>query len=276
MENEFDVKFFVEKFRVIKCEEYNCEYLSFFLHGVIINNSNVSITKEESDIFTIYQDNVLNLIDEMRELQETNILEIFNYLDSIKYNYLIDVIIMWWCHPINSFISKFAYNKAYINNVQKYNSKLINNITFSLIKHFCLDALSRSNKIPIHCIDLLWYYMNDMCLEFEFYNSNNCLNIGLTITESESIIIGFNMEYLLESGLGKINYPTDIGKKKSFATYLKDFVVCEEIIENIMTSKTKNNYVRQIIKISDNPKKYFGDILPVFPQEIINKIKSYQ
>ncbi|AKI78995.1 hypothetical protein [Acanthamoeba polyphaga mimivirus] len=281
-QSEFNSEEFVGRFNVIGRDRINCEYLSQLLYSAIIQNLKIKLDDKEYLIFNEYQENVFQLIDSLREFDENIIFIVLEYLASKEYHYLIDCIIMWWCLPNkNMFMSKNMYNKSYKQNIEKFNSKLTNRITHSLIESFCRDALSKTNKIPIHCLDLLWYYMNGMAIDLDFYNSNNCLNVAIIVPEDEEptddsdsttyVTFGINMEFILEMGIGKISYSTDPGKKKSFENYLWQFITSEDTIDAIKSSKSFSNYRSQVLSINKNTIKYFGSDLKI-PESVINRL----
>ena len=118
--------------------------------------------------------------------------------------------------------------------------------------------------------------MNTLSLEMSFYNSESSAYIGFTMPEdcddpnNESYIeFGFNMEYMLEMGLGQIIYQNDLQQKGSFRNFLKNFITNPVLVKKLLTSKTKNNYRSQMLNIMKNPTKYFGESLTEMPNDVI-------
>ncbi|AGF85494.1 hypothetical protein QJ854_gp288 [Moumouvirus goulette] len=272
-------KKFIEQFFVTKSDDMNCKYLSYLLYLQILSNYKTQLTFEESQILLEYQSRVHNLLRNLREQESEYILKLFEYLKEIEFNYLIDVIIMWWCLPeSNTCFGKKRFNDLYKHYIDQYNHKLINLIECDSMKSFCIEVLSRTNSVPVHCIDYLWYYMSNITLEPEFFNSNNCTHISFIFEEgndkSINFIFGFNMEYMLFLGLGKINYTIGPHKKYPFVVFLKKFITDIIIVDKLLESNTASNYKNQIININKNLNKYFGEYLESIPNEILDRIKN--
>ncbi|QGR53799.1 hypothetical protein [Moumouvirus maliensis] len=270
---------FIEQFSIIESDEMNCKYLSFLLYKQILSNYKIQLSFEESQILLEYQRRIHNLLRNLREQESQYILKLFEHLNKIEYNYLIDIIIMWWCLPeSNSCFGKKKFNEMYKQYISKYNHKLTNLIECDSMKNFCVEVLARTNSVPVHCIDYLWFYMVNITLEPEFFNSNNGAHISLTIEENNdetiNFIFGFNMEYLLYLGLGKINYTIGSNKKFPFVIFLKKFITDLTIVEKLLKSNTASNYKNQIININKNLTEYFGEYLESIPEEILQKIKN--
>ena len=267
-----DVCLYIEQFNLLdNAHEINCDNLSKLLYKAILNNFKIEMTTDEYYYFKEYQERVFDLIENARELTSATVPVLFEYLDK-ENHYLLDIVIMQWCLPrTDNYLSKKFYDIKYKQNIEKYNCKLTKNIEHYAIKNFCTETLIKSNNVPIHCIDLLWYYMNDLTLELSFYNSDSKLNIGFCPTDN-TMGFGFNMEYLLEIGLGKINYETDPNKKGPLCVFLSNFVTNIDIVSYMLTIPSKNNYRNQLLNISKNPLKYFGDTVREIPQEVLNII----
>ncbi|AEQ32507.1 hypothetical protein CE11_00337 [Megavirus courdo11] len=267
-------KKFVDDSNIIKNDDMNCKYMSHLLYTKILANGKVEMTVQESQIMMQYQNNVHAFIEIIREYDIKNILSILEYLYSIEFEYLVDVIIMWWCLPdINTSFGKKKYNDHYKNLIQQYNYKIIELIDTNILKHFCLETISRTNSIPIHCIDYIWYYMASISMEPEFYNSNNAMHIKITIQDSEYIGFGFNMERLLYLGLGRTNYSKANNPKIPFIKILSTFVTDTNVVKKLLESNTVSNYKTQIININKNIDLYFGDYLNSIPNEILDLLK---
>lgn len=272
-----DAKLYIDQFNVLGTTgEINCENLSKILYMAILNKFKVTFSEEEYYYFKEYQERVFDLIDNLRELSSTTIPIVFEYLDKNNY-YLLDIIILQWCLPrTDTYLSKKIYNATYKKNIQKYNFKLIENINHYTVRNFCVDTLIKTNNVPIHCIDYLWYYMNDLTLELSFYNSECNSYIGLAILDDEdnSIEFGFNMEFLLDMGLGQIMYDNDPLAKQSFRKFLEIFVIDIDVVKKMLTIPTKNNYKKQLINISLNPSRYFGQALKTLPSSILKELEG--
>ncbi len=264
----FDADTYIKQFNVLGMDDYmNCEGTSHIMYAAILNKFKITMTDEEYEYFKEYQERVFDLVENLRELDVLNISLVFDYLDK-KNPYLVDIIIMMWCMPrIDNFLSKRFYNKRYKDNILKYNHKIIDIIDQNVIKKFCIETLSKTNNVPIHCIDYIWFYMNTIGIEFSFYNTDNNAYIGFTMPEDKEdydgkayIDLGLHLEYMLEMNLGQVVYPNDPGQKGSLRNFIKNIVFNSEIVEKILTGKTGQNFRLQMQTILNNPIKYFGEV----------------
>lgn len=263
---------YLNQFNVLGKDEYiNCDTISHLLYAAYLNRFIISLTEDEYQLFYEYQNRIYDLVENMRELEPVNIDIILKYLN--KQNpYVVDIVIMSWCLPrADDYLSVSRYNNKFKENITKYLNKLIKIIDNQCIKNFCCETLTKTNYVPIHCVDLLWYYMNSTTHEFEFYNMENARYIGFSVSDhNDTITIGFNMEYLLEMGLGRTTYDV----KGSFRNLLKTFVTNVDVIKMLLSNKT--NYSRQLFNIINDSKKYFDEELPKLPEDIITLINSQQ
>lgn len=276
-----NIEAYIKQFNVLGTDNYiNCDGTSHILYEAILNKFKITITDEEYEYFKEFQERVFDLVENLRELEKSTISLVFDYLD--KQNpYLADIIIMMWCMPrTDNFLSKRFYNKKYKDNISNYNHKLTDIIEHNVIKKFCIETLSKTNNIPIHCIDYIWFYMNTLGLEFSFYNSENSEYVGFTMPEDKNdydgkpyIDMGFNMTYMLEIGLGRIVYQNDPGLKGSFRNFIKNVVFNPSIVEKMLTSKTSYNYRLQMKSIMSDPVKYF-DEMPILYDRLVKLINN--
>lgn len=277
--NEFDPRSYIDQFNVLGIDEYiNCNNISHILYAAILNKFLVSMTEKEYEYFREYQERVYDLVENIRELPIEMISQVLYYLDKVN-PYLVDIVIMLWCMPrADSYFSKRAYHNAYKANIKKYNDAMVRNIEHETMKKFCIETLSKTNNVPVHCIDYLWYYINNLSFDFTFYNyehggyigfkmpdcnSHNNHHSETDVDNDEFIEFGLNLEYLLEMGLGRVVYENDPSKKGSFANFMKIFLTDISVIEKMLTTPSKVNYQRQMLNISNNPTKYFGDMVIV-------------
>ena len=268
---------YIKQFNVIGTDgEINCEDLSKILYSTILNNFKITISPEEYYYFKEYQERVFDLVENLRELSVDTIPSIFDYLDKVNH-YLLDIVIMQWCLPrADAFLSKKLYNINYKQNIQKYNHKLIKHIDHYTIKNFCIETLIKTNNVPVHCIDYLWYYMNGLTFEFIFCNFVCGEYIGFIVEDDDKqteIGFCFNMEFLLDLGLGQVVYENDPLSKGSLRKFLENFVTDLTIVQKMLTIPTKNNYLKQLMNISLDPPRYFGETLTILPQNVLNELK---
>ena len=274
-------------------EKINCEKMSTILYTAILNKFIIRMGKAEYVYFREYQERVFDLVENLRELDVNDISTILTYISKIDI-YLVDIIIMLWCVPrIDNLLSKKIYQIRYRQNIQQYNAKLCNLITHDTIKYFCIETLTKVNNVPAHCMDYIWYYMANMEIEFDFYNSENGAYIGFEPIETdesdkidknkcdrnqnkcdqksrENIIqIGINFLYFLELGLGSIIYANDL--KGSFKNFIKSLVTNVAAVKNLLADPNKKNFSSQLLAICRCPKKYFDDGI-VFDGEILAMI----
>lgn len=278
---DFNVISYIEQFGILNLDldtscdnNLKCDHLSHQLYSNILNKFNITIDKSDYDDFVEYQERVYNLIENMRELDNEIIATILIYVNNLN-PYLADIIIMSWCLPrANKYLSKRIYNEQYKKNIVLYNKKLIDNIENTVIKNFCIETLTKTNCVPVHCIDYLWYYMNCITLDLEFYNLDFGTYIGFEIPESpgDYTKMYLNIEYVLFIGLGKIVYQNDVLKKGSFRNFIKLFITDINIVKKLL--EYNKNYRTQIINICKNPTKYFEDTVIDIPSEIIQIVNS--
>jgi hypothetical protein len=196
-------------------------------------------------------------VEHLRELDTKFIMDILVYLDQTLPS-LVDVVIMHWCLPRSThFKSKQMYDNAYKNNIEIYNKKLIDNINSYLFKNFMTDTISKTCNVPIHCIDIIWYWLPiETPLDFTFCNNSNGNYIKIDInTEDIYVNVMFNMETILDMNLGNL-----ITNKGPFKHYIKNFVYNSQYVEAYMKSVTRKNYEHQSTNIRH---KYDKNLAPI-------------
>lgn len=261
--NKFNVQKYIDQFNILGIDEtINCEGVCSILYEALLNKFKIKISEDEYFYFSEYQERLYDFVGNLRENDFTIILIVFDYLLIIN-EYLVDIVIMMWCLPrINSYSSQQFYVANYKENIAKFNFKLVNCIKNDFMKYFCMETLSKTNNVPIHCIDYLWYYMDCLCLDVHFLDDRNKNYVEFSIHENEdtqSINFGFNMEYVLELNLGNIS-------KNSLRKYIKKLITNVDVVE---TLKTNKNYWKQIKNIYSDPKKYFKN-LPIQVKKIVD------
>ncbi len=260
--SEFDVVEYLNQFNIISAPDIDCKKQSEKLYQAILTKFKISMTVDEYEKFKEFQERTYDLVENLRELDVKKIALVLNYLNKDNY-YLIDVVIMLWCLPeVIFFLSKKIYFNKYRQNIQKYHHKMIELVEEEPVKNFCFETLTKTNSVPVHCIDYLWLYINNMSFELTFFNSDAGNYISFTMPhdqKDEYINLGLNMEYLLELGLGQTIYENDPQSKGSFRNFLKIFVTNTDVITKMSGAPTGKNYKNQLKNILSDPKKYFGD-----------------
>lgn len=271
---KMDVQKYLEQFGIIgKDGDLNCDNLSQILYATILNKFKITMDKDEYAYFREYQERIFDLIENMREFDIKDIDMILAYINKIDH-YLCDIIIMIWCLPrVDTYHSKKIYQKNYKHNILKYNNKLCQLIHHDVIKNFCIETLTKTNNVPVHCIDYIWFYMKYLEIDLVFYNANNGDYIGFQIFEVEnkkehmefdfSVELGFNMEYLLSLGLGHVKYIG--GHNGTFCNFMESFLQDISIVNELINQQ---NFICQFRTILSDPKKYFGRDIK-FSEEIL-------
>ena len=238
----FNVKEYIDNFNIIDKDMAN------MIYGIFLKKFQVQLDAQEYELINEYQETIISFVEDVREHNSSIVRDVLIYFDKIL-PCLADIIIMQWCLPrANQFHSKIMYNKNYKMNIQSYNHKLVDNIDLYVIRNFAMESIIKNNNVPVHCIDLIWYWIkSDSQLEFSFCNSNAGNWIGITIEpDDEFIQVALNMESILELGLGNV-----ICKQGTFKNLIKGFVYDTIFVNGFMKSATKKNYEYQ----SNNIKK---------------------
>lgn len=178
-----------------------------------------------------YESKVFNMVENLRDMNQNFIIDIFNYLDK-ENAYIADLIIMMWCLPRSGiYLSSFMYDNVYRKLIDSHNKKMIDLINHKVVKNFCIETITKINNVPIHCIDYIWPYLQILTIEFDFNNNMMRKFIMIKNIDSDSVVIGIDMSYVVSLGLGKPSF--------------------ENIVKQVMTDNdyltccTKDNYVSQ-------------------------------
>lgn len=255
---------FIEQFEVLSdpTDNINCEEVSKLLYEAFLTKFKISLSEESHEILLIYQNKVYNMVENMHDMSPEEIKSVLKILDE-KNPYLADIVLMSWSLPrVNECLSQVGYDNKYKANIKKYNKLLVDIVDFYVVKNFCIETLGKINNVPIHCIDILWYYMNNLSIDFSFNSDVNrrYIEIKFDADDIEYIFFGFHLEYLLDMGLGQNASETDPLDKGPFRIFLKSFVGNTELVKSFATSMepSSKNYIKQLNLIATNPKKYFG------------------
>jgi len=232
-------KNFIDQFQIITQDD---NPLVKLLYAMYINKFKINMEIEEYQIISELHQKIFSCTEEMREMNSDQIKEIFIYLDRIL-PCLADIIIMTWCLPrADQYNSKIIYNNMYQKNIQNYNQKLFDLVDLYVIRNFCMESLIKKNSIPIHCIDILWYWMCliDVEVEFSFLHSGN--GNFIILDKEDCVLFGVNMVSVFKLDVGK-----NVCKKGSFQKLLKEFITNETFIKYY--SSVDPNYVSQRNKL---------------------------
>lgn len=214
----FSSKGFIDQFQIITEDD---NPLVKLLYGFYLSRFKFTMDSEEYQFIGELQDKIFNCTEEMRYLEINQIRDVFVYLDKVL-PCLADIIIMTWCLPrAEQYRSKIIYDNVYQSNIRSYNHILFEIADCYVIRNFCLESLIKKNSIPVHCIDILWYWMCsvDIDIDFNFVNSGNGnfimidkdeflpqgneINLGVAPVVTATVSMGINMETIFKLGLGK-------------------------------------------------------------------------
>lgn len=262
---------FINKFSLLgNTDGFDCPKISALLYRLFLNKFEFQINQAENEIISIYHNRVFNLIQAMYDLTQDQIEGVFRLLDKTD-PCLVDIVIMSWLLPRpTEQTSQDMRIKNYKSNILAYSGMLSRLINFYPIRNFCVETLSKTNYVPVHCIDLLWYYMNGLTIEFNFCNDYARDYLKITVNDDQSITMGLHMEHIFRLGLGSVINVNDTLNRGPFRNYLKQFLVNEELIESILASpySGSKNFVRQKNLIMNNLSTYF-DLVELTKNKLI-------
>jgi hypothetical protein len=239
---------------------FNCLEISKLLYEAYLNAFKIEIQPATYEILLIFQHRVYDLIEDLRETDSDQLKLVLKALDEQNPT-LADIIIMSWCLPrVNMHLSKIAYDNEYKDNISRYNHLLTSIADFYVIKNFCIETLSKKCSVPIHCIDIIWFHMGGVSVDFGFRGDMGRHYLEFKVDDSEYICIDIHMEFILVMGLGQ-SVLSD--HKGPFSNFLKKFVTEPELIKALSESPTAKNYLIQLKRIVADPVKYFGEEIEV-------------
>lgn len=243
-ETTWDAKTYLAQFELLDAEN---KITAQLLYEMYLKKFKLQVDADEFQLINEYQMHVFDCVEHMRLLSLDLIKSIFIYFDQTC-PCLADIIIMTWCSPrANEYCSKIMYDKAYRKNIDLYNHKLFELADFYVVRNFCIESLGKTNSIPIHCIDIVWYWMGDYKFEFAFSNIHSSHYIGIS-TIDDYVNLTINMECILDMGLGIC-----VCDRGTFKNVIMQFVTDTQLIDRFRTIETKHNYEQQLKNIT---KKY--------------------
>ena len=255
---------FIKQFNTLESTYINCIETSKLLYEALLTKFKISLESDSYEILLTYQHSVYDMVERMRELDLDQIKSILIVLDK-ENPYLLDIVIMCWSLPrVNECMSQTAYNKKYKSNISTYNHTLNNLVEFYPIKNFCIETLTKTNNVPVHCIDILWYYMSKLSIDFLFSGDTNCRYIGIKIDEddTEFTCFNFHLKYVLDMGLGRTIFESDHTNKGPMIYLLKKFVIDPEFTKSfeLGPESSSKNYMKQRNQILAKFDEYFSEI----------------
>jgi len=260
---------FIQQFNILEssADNINCTEVSKLLYEAFLTSFKISLEAESYDILLVYQHRIYDFVENMRELDSDRIKSILGILDK-ENPYVADIVIMSWALPrVNECLSQTAYDRKYKANIAKYNHLIEEIVDFYVVKNFCIETLTKTNNVPVHCVDILWYYMTNLSVEFSFNGDANRRYLGIKIDDAdpEFTLIGFHLEYILDMDLGRTIFKSDPMAKGPFRNLLKRFVIDPEMVEAFRTSTCSNskNYIKQRKQILSDLKKYFDEDISI-------------
>jgi len=247
---------------------HNCTELSKLLYDAFLNKFQVDLQEESAAILSEYRDNIYDCVEYMREVSTTEIKAILETVNK-ENPYVADIILMSWSLPRhNECMSLRAYDRQYKKNIAAYNHKLIELIDCFVVKNFCYETLTKTNNVPVHCIDILWHYMFGISVEFVFCNDFDKTYVGIKINESDGAevtddtftLFKINLEYVLDMGLGQFVGKTN-GSNGSLKSFIRTLITNQDYADEMINCKSPstNNFIKQVKKIGSDTKKYFGE-----------------
>ena len=262
MVNKRTVAKYIKQFSVLTDSNFDCLKVSQQLYSCFLHAFRNIITPDDYTILREYQERIFNLVESMRELKTTEISVILTYLNS-KDCCMGDIVIMSWCLPrCGKFLSKNGYLKEYKKNIAQYQQKIATLITHNVVKNFCIETLTKTNNIPTHCLEYLWYYMDEHSVFiFDFFDNQYGEYVLIDYSEveqdSDLPIMMFNMYYILMLGVGNIRY----AQKNTLVQFIQFFISNIDNVKEINISPNGKIFRKQI-------KNIINDKLLIVPAEI--------
>lgn len=213
------------------------------------------------ETFIEYESNMYDLVENLRELDTSYIYKVFETLSEYDHR-LPDICILLWCVPRSNWMSKNKWYSEYAKLIDRWSSKILELIDNKYVQDFCIETITKTNYVPIHCLEYIWYYLNEfVCLEHVFINSASGMVIGFEYDHTDSnnkhdtiqCKFHINIEYIFMLGIGKSSI---VPNKKSLQEYWLDFIYHIDKIDNIQEADTYANLVSQINSIVINWDKY--------------------
>ena len=249
---------FIDQFNIISDIESSQKLYELFL-----NRFEMEILPEEFQKYINFRTRIIELVTALHYLDIDVISSVLLYLTK-KNEYLPDIIIMEWSLPINyTTFSQQKYKDDYEKQIEKFNHQLVKLVENETVMNFCLESLTKTNNVPIHCIDILWNYMFKMEIEFEFI-THNPYYLRIEVIE-DSVLLGINLSVIFNLKLGMHTF----SHKISFFDFIMKLIQNEQYVICFLKSKTGKNFYTQLTEINKyNPKPYSNEKLLEFKKQI--------
>lgn len=267
-----DPQTYLERFQVIDADsqastdtpcdpKQSCEILAQRLYSLILTRFTTPIDSDMAKEVVDYQHRFHSLLEDLREQDSCMIASVLTYLARVDYRHVCVLVILCWCLPRpGCFFSKKGYQQGYRDYIGEYNHKLITLIQHPVMREFCIETLTQTNSVPVHCIDYMWFYMDGLSIDLIFHNYAYGDYIRLTAPEGENVTIdsyigfSFSLMYMLEMGLARAS-PSSKGP---FMTLLQTFVTDPSLAASTLASPTGPHFRTQLKAICADPVHYLG------------------
>jgi hypothetical protein len=249
-------------------DEINCQVAAQILYTCFLKRFRWDMDQEESRILAIYQQRVADVLEDLRDRNDSEIVCVLECLDRVN-RHLLDVIIMSWCHPRpRQYLSKLMYERCHNQLIEKYHETMIRFSNHYTLRNFRIEAFCRDCYLPVECIDYIWSELVQREIVIVFCNDASGGYIGL-INSENTVELSVNMKIVMDLRLGLSKILRE-GYERSFIDVVKSLLTDPVMIRDALESETVNNYLAQAKYIYDN----YSDCLGlVVPPELIDKMK---
>lgn len=170
--------------------------------------------------------------------EEEDLLSIFSWL--LEHDAcLLDVILMCWCIP-NGCFSEAGLERLHKQLVLEQLPKLIALRDTEPIKQFCIETVTKTCQLPVHCFDLIWPYLTLQQYTIAWKPAGMSKMIYLSYDDDNCLEIHLDASVIHKLGLGMI--PDRNGL--TFMSLHKSIV--ENAKELISKTPTGNNFLEQL------------------------------
>jgi hypothetical protein len=219
----------------------------------------------------IFQDCMISYVGKLRTLDTDVIGSALKELAIIN-PCLPDIVIMMWCLP-DPKAENLIMNIEHKRLIETCNPKLIDICDHPIVKSFCIETVTKTNYVPIHCIDILWPYMQNRELNLRFENEQTWDFVGFLMSPGDDVDDGnynmdlsLNIDAVFSMGLGKIAI-----KNFSLRKLLYPLIFDAATIKSIYETDEGNDFKEQLKRIHANGPEYFANY--ELPSDIIKYLQ---